>query len=189
MHDKKNHNLPKTYKASGFIVKKPTASVVVAEPRKRLSIYRLYIAVVLCIIFGGVCIIIGATVVNKYKTSKETVAPQAVYESTGNKLREVATAGSSVDKMAALSDLVWVAYEAKRYDEALGYAEQNESLSPTGSTAYAMGMVLEKLGRYEESVKYYDIALSRTAKPTSGSRDSTYNDYLVAKQRVQKNEN
>ena len=88
------------------------------------------------------------------------------------------------EKGALLTEQAVEAYNAGKYDKALGYAQAAEKAAPTRSTSRMIAQSAEQLGNKSLAVEYYQKTIERV-NPNSPTKDDDIAELQVAIKRVQ----
>jgi tetratricopeptide (TPR) repeat protein len=127
----------------------------------------------------------GFSIWNMGKSQPESpVAPlsQADQQAQDKLKMQVDKTTDTKKKVALMYDYGDYYINSKQYDKALNNALEIEKLEPTDASAGLIAHIYEEKKDYKNAVKYYELAMQRTEKPTSTSANSTYNDYRILKE-------
>lgn len=122
-----------------------------------------------------------ATEAEKILGREQTVAEKADYLNQQGKYAEaqklLADSGKSAanpkERSRILESQALLALNAKKYDEAMKYAKESESINPTVSSASMVALIAENSGDKATAITYYELVLARLDDKTKQLDDTT----------------
>lgn len=88
-------------------------------------------------------------------------------------------------KVVYLSGAADLSFNSSDFKAALTITENIEALQQSALSAGNIAEAYSELGDYKNAAKYYEIAISRSEKPTSETERAPYNDYTILKREAE----
>jgi tetratricopeptide (TPR) repeat protein len=125
------------------------------------------------------------TTLTKEEAEQERLSRQ-VEDTKAEELKKAILAETDKQtKATQLNDLMLIYFNRGEYDQALSLAKESEATYPTALSAGALGDVYFAQKDYDQAVKYYELAMERSEKPTNERERSPYNEYKYLKQQAE----